>query len=61
MSQQSGGWRKVGILEQKISEYKQLLEIEEKKSEAELHKTLLKILEEAERIEKDLEMLPILH
>jgi len=51
-------WRKVGILEQKISEYKQLLEIEGKKSEAESHKTLLKILEEAERIEKALEMLP---
>jgi len=50
-------WRKVGILEQKISEYKQLLEIEGKKSEAESHETLLKILEEAERIEKALEML----
>ena len=51
-------WRKVGILEQKISEYKELLEIEGKKSEAESHETLLKILEEAERIEKALEMLP---
>ena len=51
-------WRKVGILEPKISEYKQLLEIEGKKSEAESHKTLSKILEEAQRIEKALEMLP---
>jgi len=53
-------WRKVGILEQKISEYKQLLEIEEKKSEAELHKTLLKILEEPKELKRSLKCSQIL-